>query len=61
MDKWLVVTLLLSIIYSYFISVAYFKLLKDYNYMKELHDELEKIYGSIDRLAAKRKKIQGKR
>ena len=61
MEVWFVIILILSLVYNYFITTAYINLSREYNIIKELHDDLEKIYGSIDRVMAKRNKARTKK
>lgn len=57
----LITLLVLSVTVNYFLGGAYIKMLKEYNQMKEWEEELIKLYGSIDRLATKRKAFMAKR
>jgi hypothetical protein len=57
----LITLLVLSVLLNYFLGGAYIKMLKEYNQMKDWEEELIKLYGSIDRLAIKRKSLMAKR
>lgn len=50
--------LIASVVINYFLGGAYIKLLKDYNDIKSMKEDLEKLYGSIDKLSAKHKKLR---
>ena len=57
----LITLLVLSVLVNYFLGGAYIKMLKEYNEMKDWEEELIKLYGSIDKLATKRKSLLAKR
>jgi ABC-type siderophore export system fused ATPase/permease subunit len=57
----LITLLVLSVTVNYFLGGAYIKMLREYNEMKEWEEELVKLYGSIDKLAEKRKKLVSRR